>query len=120
MYSLTDKRLPEELNITITANNTADEVVFTPEDHKALAESIKKASRVKKRYKLAVTVLFEGDKIPVKFKSGKHLMLAMTGKYDRLIPPAAWKHFINGNLLPNKKAINHLFRITLDGEMVEF
>lgn len=67
-----------------------------------------------------MAVLFEGDKIPVKFKSGKHLMLAMTGKYDRLIPPAAWKHFINGNLLPDKTPIAHLFRVTPDGEMVEF
>lgn len=123
MYSLTNQRIPENLNITVSKDNVTEDFKVTPEDEKKLEKAISRSIRKKRRsFKLKVVVSPDknGDE-KIVFHNAKDLMLAYTGTYDRYVVATCLKLFINDNLLPGKKPISHLWRVEKDTDnLIEF
>lgn len=112
MYSLTNQKIPENLNITVSKDNVTEDFKVTPEDEKKLEKSIAMASKKKsRRHFLYETLAKFEDGTMMRFARLKDLFVYCTGKQPwRACVPEGQRTWINKNLLPGIKPVANLYR----------
>lgn len=123
MYSLTNQKLPENLNITVLKDHVTEDFKVTPEDEKKLEKAIAMASKKNsRRHFLYETFAKFEDGTMKRFACLKDLFIYCTGKQPwRACVPERQRSWINKNLRPGIKPVTNLYRTeTGTHKLIEF